>query len=78
MMNNNAIQVNTDCTECCTESNKTGYHFNSEESITAIKNLPNSREVKNRISRFHAENYLIMFKGYDLSPFGHPHNIIFT
>ena len=26
-------------------------------------------------SFFHAENYLIMFKGYDLSPFGHPYNI---
>ena len=23
---------------------------------------------------FHAENYLIMFKGYDLSPLGHPYS----
>jgi len=25
---------------------------------------------------FHAENYLIMFKGYNLSPFGHPYSVL--
>ena len=30
------------------------------------------------IQYFHAENYLIMFKGYDLSPCGHPYSVLFV